>query len=72
MLEMPHIRVVGLSVFKDEPISTAIRQPGAEVLIGKTVYSAELLLFAICGIRSGRPDPSILSLLPVLQYAHVV
>jgi PAS domain S-box-containing protein len=53
--KMPHIRVVGLSMFEDEHIFTAMRQAGAETLIGKTSSTAELL-YAICGIKSGGPD----------------
>jgi CheY-like chemotaxis protein len=41
--EMPHIRVIGLSMFEDEHVLSAMRQAGAEAFIRKTASSAELL-----------------------------
>jgi len=41
--EMPHIRVIGLSMFDDEHIVSKLRQAGAEAYINKSASSAELL-----------------------------
>ncbi|MFO7840512.1 MAG: response regulator [Desulfosalsimonadaceae bacterium] len=41
--EMPHTRVIGLSMFDDEHIVSKLRQAGAEAYINKSASSAELL-----------------------------
>ena len=40
--EMPHIRVVGLSMHEDEPILSKFLESGGEAFINKTASSAEL------------------------------
>jgi PAS domain S-box-containing protein len=49
--EMPHIRIIGLSMFEDEHVSVAMRMAGAEAFISKTASTTELLK-AICGPRT--------------------
>ncbi|RJQ83262.1 MAG: response regulator [Desulfobacteraceae bacterium] len=41
--EMPHVRVIGLSMIKDEHLTRAMHEAGAEVYLSKTASSAELL-----------------------------
>jgi PAS domain S-box-containing protein len=53
--KMPHVRVVGLSMFEDEHITAAMLQAGAETFISKTASTTELLN-AICGIKSREPN----------------
>jgi PAS domain S-box-containing protein len=50
--EMPHIRIIGLSMFEDEHVSVAMRIAGAEAFISKTASTTELLK-AIYGPRPG-------------------
>jgi len=41
--EMPHVRIIGLSMHDDEHIIKTMRDAGAEIFVNKTVSSAELL-----------------------------
>jgi PAS domain S-box-containing protein len=41
--EMPQIRIIGLSMFEDEAVTTAMRRAGAETFISKTASTAKLL-----------------------------
>ena len=41
--EMPHVRVIGLSMYEDECIASKLRESGAEAFINKSASSAELL-----------------------------
>ena len=49
-MELPEVRVIGLSMFEDEHVANAMRQSGAEVLVSKSSSMAELLK-AIYGRR---------------------
>jgi PAS domain S-box-containing protein len=49
--ELPEVRVLGLSMFDDEPAAHSMRQAGAEAFVSKTASTAELLK-AIYGIAS--------------------
>lgn len=49
-LELPAVRVVGLSMFEDEQITKTMCDAGAEAFVTKTASSAELLK-AIYGIE---------------------
>ena len=46
--ELPHIRVIGLSLYEDEELARKMREIGADGVINKTASAAELLE-AICG-----------------------
>jgi DNA-binding NarL/FixJ family response regulator len=41
--EMPHIRIIGLSMFEDEAVTAAMRRAGADTFISKTASTATLL-----------------------------
>jgi PAS domain S-box-containing protein len=41
--EMPHIRIIGLSMFEDEAVTAAMRRAGADTFISKTASTAKLL-----------------------------
>jgi PAS domain S-box-containing protein len=41
--EMPHVRIIGLSMFEDEHVSVAMHRVGAEAFVSKTASTAELL-----------------------------
>jgi PAS domain S-box-containing protein len=47
--EMPHIRVIGLSMFEDENITESMYRAGAEAFVSKTASTSDLLA-AIYGI----------------------
>jgi PAS domain S-box-containing protein len=49
--ELPEVRVIGLSMFKDEQLARTMRQAGAETFLSKTTSSTELLQ-VIYGIAS--------------------
>ena len=41
--EMPHVRVIGLSMHDDEKVARSMGEAGAEAFLSKTVSLAELL-----------------------------
>jgi PAS domain S-box-containing protein len=54
--EFPEVRVIGLSMYDDEHIEQTMCQAGAEMLISKTVSSAEFLK-AIYKVTKKKRDP---------------
>jgi DNA-binding NarL/FixJ family response regulator len=47
--EMPHVKVIGLSMFEDEQVTQAMSRSGAELYVSKDASTSELLK-AIYGI----------------------
>jgi DNA-binding NarL/FixJ family response regulator len=57
-IEMPEVRVIGLSMHEDGNISRSMRNAGAEAFLTKTASSAELLE-TIYGIARKQHAPSM-------------